>query len=122
MTRKQVYLYLLIGTLQNLFFFFSFYFFTTILNFDPTIFVILSYPFFLFIPFYLNGKFTFKGVTNIENYLKYCTSFIALFLLNILTLEFFYRHLEINHNLVQIIFIILTTIVSFFITKFIFNN
>jgi putative flippase GtrA len=116
--KKQITLYLLIGAFHNLIFLLFYYFFTNHLNIDPTIFIVFSYPIFIFIPFYLNGKYTFNKKISFEKYLKFFSSFAIILLSNIFFLEIFYRYLKFNHTYVQIFFTILCAIISFLISKY----
>ena len=117
MIKRQISSYVLIGLFHNIVFLVSYFFFTNILNINPSLFVIFSYPILIFIPYYLNGKFTFKVDLNIKSYVKYFLSFALLNIFNVLILEFFYNYLKFNHNLVQISFVIITAVVSFIISK-----
>ena len=117
MIKRQISSYVLIGLFHNFVFLISYFFFTNIININPSLFVIVSYPILIFIPYYLNGKFTFKVDLNIKSYVKYFISFALISIFNVLILEFFYSYLKINHNLVQVSFIIITAIMSFIISK-----
>ena len=123
MIKKQFIIYFLIGVFHNVLFLVSYYYFTTHLYIDPTIFILLSYPLFIFIPFYLNGKYTFHVGIDLRKYFKFFITYALILIGNVFFLELFFRYLKFDHNYTQIVFTILSSIISFIISKnFIFNK
>lgn len=116
---KELIRYGIVGAATNGFGYLIFIFFTIVLGVSPVLTITIFYPFFLFLGFYLNKKWSFSHKGHIsKSVIRYLIAYLSCYVLNVAALKFFNEHLGYSHLIVQAMAVIVSALSLFTAQKY----